>query len=255
LSFGFCSVIKIVLSNHGAHTLTFESLTVGYDKPLLQQLSCSFTSPSVSGIIGNNGKGKTTLLKSLGGLQKPLSGKILFNGKDVCAMSDHQRAAIVSLNFSSNPVSFPISVYELVSMGRYPYTNQWAGLSPGDKQVIEEALDLCGVMNFRNNWVNTLSDGERQKVFIAKAIAQEAEVMLFDEPTAFLDYSSKKYFFKLMKDIAIRKNKIILISSHDIDFLIAYTNNIVMIENDETVLFGSTEDVLKSPYFKTHFTK
>ena len=201
------------------HIFETQNYSIGYDEPVLQNISLKFSSPGVIGIIGNNGKGKTTLLKSLCGLHKPASGKIIFNGRDIYAVANAERARIIGLNFSSNHISFPISVYELVSMGRYPYTNHWAGLSENDRIIIEEALELCMVKEFKDKFITALSDGEKQKVFIAKLIAQQTPVMLFDEPTAFLDYSSKKYFFQLMKRIAVEQQKIILISSHDIDFL------------------------------------
>lgn len=237
-----------------APLLRLENFSIGYDKPLLQNISAQF-GPGVAGIIGNNGKGKTTLLKALCGLLAPASGKVILQGKDLFSFSNEERARMVSFNFSSNSVSFPITVHELVAMGRYPYINQWAGLSPGDETIVNEALELCGIAAFSDKKVNALSDGEKQKVFIAKSIAQQTDLLLFDEPTAFLDYSSKKYFFGLMKKIAAERNKIILVSSHDIDFLTSYTDSILMIEDDETVLSGTSADVMSSAYFKTHFTK
>jgi iron complex transport system ATP-binding protein len=232
-----------------------QNYSVGYEEPVLQDISLKFSSPGVIGIIGNNGKGKTTLLKSLCGLLKPSGGKIIFNDTDIYSVTNAERAKLISLNFSSNNVSFPISVYELVSMGRYPYTNHWAGLNQNDKKIIDEALELCQVKQFKDKFITGLSDGEKQKVFIAKLIAQQTPIMLFDEPTAFLDYSSKKYYFQLMKKIATEQQKIILISSHDIDFLTAYTDELVMIEDDETVVCGTTNEIMKSDYFKAHFTK
>ncbi len=237
------------------NTFQAQNYSIGYDVPVLQNISLKFSSPGVVGIIGNNGKGKTTLLKSLCGLLKPSAGKIIFNDTDIYGITNAERAKLVSLSFSSNHISFPISVYELVCMGRYPYTNHWAGLNQNDKLIIDEALELCRIKEFKDKFITGLSDGEKQKVFIAKLIAQQTPVMLFDEPTAFLDYSSKKYFFQLMQKIATEQQKIILISSHDIDFLTAYTDELVMIEDDETVVCGTTSEVTQSTYFKTHFTR
>jgi iron complex transport system ATP-binding protein len=241
--------------NKTSHILSLQQVSVGYAQPLLQNVSIDFKSPGLIGIIGNNGKGKTTLLKNLSGLQKPLSGKIIFDQKNIFDLSAAERAKIVSFSFASSHISFPISVYELVSMGRYPYNNHWAGLSETDKEIISNAIDLCGIKNLQNKFVTSLSDGERQKTFIAKTIAQQTPVILFDEPTAFLDYASKKYFFQTMKSIAIEQRKIILISSHDIDFLTTYADDLLMIEDDETVLYDQTEKIMRSEYFNTHFTK
>jgi iron complex transport system ATP-binding protein len=241
--------------NNTSHILSLQQTSVGYNKPLLQNISVDFQSPGLTGIIGNNGKGKTTLLKNLCGLQKPLSGQITFNKNNIFDLSASERAKIVSFGFASNYISFPISVYELVSMGRYPYNDHFGRLSEVDKEIISYAIDLCGIKNLQNNFVTSLSDGEHQKTFIAKTIAQQTPVILFDEPTAFLDYASKKYFFQTMKNIAIEQQKIILISSHDIEFLTAYADDLLMIEDDETVLFNNTQKIMESEYFQTHFTK
>jgi len=238
----------------GANILKFADLQVGYDTPLLQRVNAGFGT-GITGIIGNNGKGKTTLLKCTCGLLKPLHGSITFNEKDVSMMTNNEKARRISFNFSSNPVSFPMSVYELVSMGRYPYINNWAGLSAEDERVVEESMQLCGINSFRDKKITALSDGERQKVFIAKSLAQQTPIMLFDEPTAFLDHSSKKYFFNLVKDISARQNKIVLVSSHDIDFLISYADNLLMIADDGSVLVNTTSEITGTSYFKTHFTK
>lgn len=229
-------------------------LVLGYDSVLLKNVSAMITQ-GVTGIIGNNGKGKSTLLKAICGLLQLRAGKIIFNGKEISAMNNVERAKVVSFNPSSNALTFPITVHELVSMGRYPYVNQWAGLTAADERIVSRSIELCGIRPFRDKKVNMLSDGERQKAFIAKLLAQETPVMLLDEPTAFLDYSSKRYFFNLMKNVAAERHKVVLISSHDIDFLTAYTDHLLMIEDDETVVFGTTAEILNSQYFKTHFTR
>ncbi len=237
------------------HTLTLENLTIGYHNPLLQNISLTLKSGRITGIIGNNGKGKTTLLKSIAGLQKPLFGQILFDDKNIFDLTAQERSKIVSMSFASNYITFPISVFELVSMGRYPYTNHWAGLSDVDEKIISDAIDLCGINDLQNKFVTSLSDGERQKAFIAKTIAQQSPMLLFDEPTAFLDYTSKKQFFSKMMTLAAEQNKIILICSHDIDFLSVYAADLLMIENGEGVLFNSSENIMQTEYFKLYFAK
>lgn len=233
--------------------LRLDNFSVGYHSPLFKIAAASFE-PGITGIIGNNGKGKTTLLRALSGLLPPLSGAATLNEKDLLSMPGTERARLLSFNFSSNTVSFPISVFELVSMGRYPYANQWAGLSAEDVKIVKEALELCGITAFAQRKVNALSDGERQKAFIAKSLAQQTPVMLFDEPTAFLDYASKKYFFNLIKNLAREQGKIILVSSHDIDFLTAYADHLLMIRDDEAVIDGPAKEIVNASYFKMHFT-
>ena len=243
------------MSNSQSHILSLQNLSVGYDKPLLQNVNIDFPEFGLIGIIGNNGKGKTTLLKNISGLTEPLSGQILFNGKDIFEMSVADRSKLVSFSFASNQISFPISVYELVGMGRYPYVNHWASLSKEDEQIISAAIELCGISNLHKNFLTSLSDGEKQKAFIAKALAQQTPIVLFDEPTAFLDYSSKRHFFQTMKEISERQKKLILISSHDMDFLTTYSDNLLMIQDDEMILYDTTTKIMQTEYFKSHFTK
>ena len=243
------------MTNSVSNILSLQNLQVGYNRVLLKDLSINLQSSGLVGIIGNNGKGKTTLLKNISGLLKPLSGTVLFNEKNILQLSAEERARIVSLNLTSNQITFPIRVNELVSMGRYPYTNHWAGLTKLDEDIVAQCIAICEIDHLKNKFVTDISDGERQKVFIAKTLAQQTPVILFDEPTAFLDYSSKKQFFQTMKKIAVEQNKIIIISSHDIDFLTAYADDLIMIENDETVLFGKTLEIINSAYFEGHFTK
>lgn len=242
------------MSKAKAHTLRFEHLGIGYDNPVLNNLSAEFDS-GITGIIGNNGRGKTTLLKTVSGLLAPLAGRLAFDDLDLAALSHQARARVASFNFSVNTVSFPMSVYELASMGRYPYTNQWALLAKNDDRIVMRALEVCGVAKFANKQVNALSDGERQKVFIAKSIAQETPLMMFDEPTAFLDYTSKREFFALLKELARSEKKVVLVSSHDIDFLAAYADHLLMIEDDGDTVVGETGKVVSTTYFKKHFSR
>lgn len=244
------------MSNTNLHNFSLKDLSVGYDRPLLQNLTLSVTDFSgIIGLIGNNGKGKTTLLKTISGLLEPLSGEILFDEKNVTGLTMTDKARLISFGLSSNHVSFPVSAYELISMGRYPYNNHWAKLTVEDEQVIENAIELCGIKELQSKFVTSLSDGERQKVFIAKTIVQQTPLILFDEPTAFLDYGSKKQFFRSMQALAKEQGKIILISSHDIDFLTAFADNLLMIGDNGTVIFDMTKNIMEGNYFKTTFTK
>ena len=243
------------MNNLQSHIVSLRNLSIGYEKPLLQNVSIDFPSTGFVGIIGNNGKGKTTLLKSISGLQEPLSGKILYSGKNIFDLTVADRSKLVSFSFASNQISFPVSVLELVAMGRYPYTNHWASLSQEDEKIVSHAMEICGIKNLQNNFVTGLSDGERQKAFIAKSLAQQTHVMLFDEPTAFLDYTSKKHFFQTMQRMAQEEQKLILISSHDIDFLTAYADNLLMIQENETIFYNTTPQIMQTEYFKGHFTK
>ena len=115
-------------------------------------------------------------------------------------------------------------------------------------------MEKLGITHLQDKLITSISDGERQKAFVAKTLAQQTPILLLDEPTAFLDYRSKKEFFSLMKQEAIHAKKILLISSHDIDFLIRHTDYLILIEDGGNVAFDTTEKIIQSPYFETHFT-
>lgn len=234
--------------------LKLQGLSPGYNKPLLNSVNLELTC-GLTGVIGNNGKGKSTLLKSICGLQLHLAGKILLNGSDLHAMDQSERSRLVSFCFSSGSVSFPVTAWEVVTMGRYPYINNWAVLGDADKHIVIGAMQACGIYELKDRMMSELSDGERQKVFIAKLLAQQTPVMLFDEPTAFLDYASKKLFFSVMKEAAHENGRIVLISSHDIEFLSTYADSLLMLTDEGAYVYGSVAEVTQNTYFKSNFTR
>ena len=240
--------------NHTANTLELRNLSIGHaDNVLLENISINIQAPCLIGLIGNNGCGKTTLLKTITGLQKKIAGNISYNEKEVSTLTNKELSKIITFGFSFNGNTFPISVYELVSMGRYPYLNNMATLTGADNKIITEAINALGITHLTDKLITSISDGERQKAYIAKALAQQTPVLLLDEPTAFLDYTTKKYFFRTIKDNAVTQNIITIISSHDIDFLIRNADYLLMIQDNKKVIFEKTENVVETDYFKTHF--
>jgi len=236
------------------HSFQLQNISIGYqDTALIENISISLQTPCLVGLIGNNGCGKTTLLKTISGLQKELAGTICFKDTEVSKLNNKERSKIITFGFAFNGGTFPISVFELVSMGRYPYLNNMATLQVTDTQLILEAINTVGIAHLKDKLITTISDGERQKAYIAKALAQQTPVLLLDEPTAFLDYTSKKNFFKTIKENTVKENKVTIISSHDVDFLTRNADYLIMIQDDKKVTFDTTENVVKTNYFNTHF--
>jgi cobalamin transport system ATP-binding protein len=236
------------------HSFQLKNVSIGYQhKLLIENISINLQSPCLVGLIGNNGCGKTTLLKTISGLQKELAGTIYYKDCEISNLNNKERAKIITFGFAFNSGAFPISVFELVSMGRYPYLNNMATLHATDNQLIEEAISTVGITHLKDKLITAISDGERQKAYIAKALAQQTPVLLLDEPTAFLDYTSKKNFFKTIKETTLKENKVTIISSHDIDFLIRNADYLIMIQDDKKVEFDKTDSIVKSTYFSTHF--
>jgi iron complex transport system ATP-binding protein len=239
--------------NNLEETLQLTNISIGYaNNALIENISLTIKAPCLVGLIGNNGCGKTTLLKTVSGLQKIITGNISFKEKELAVLTNKEISKIITFGFAFNSNTFPISVYELVSMGRYPYLNNMATLTNADNKIILEVIDILGISHLKDKLITSISDGERQKAYIAKALAQQTPVLLLDEPTAFLDYTSKKYFFNTVKENTIAKN-ITIISSHDIDFLSRNADYLLMIQDDKEVVFEKTETVIETDYFKTHF--
>ena len=236
------------------NTFQLKDISIGHDNSvLIEDISINIKAPCLVGLIGNNGCGKTTLLKTISGLQKKIAGSVSCNEKEITSLTNKEISKILTFGFAFNSNTFPISVYELVSMGRYPYLNNMATLTSADDAIILETINTMGISHLKDKLITSISDGERQKAYIAKALAQQTPVLLLDEPTAFLDYTSKKHFFKTIKENAVSKNVITIISSHDIDFLSRNADYLLMIQDDKNVIFDRTENITQTDYFKKHF--
>ncbi|HKC67774.1 MAG TPA: ABC transporter ATP-binding protein [Bacteroidia bacterium] len=240
--------------NQTNDTFSLQSLSIGYaGHALIENVSLQIQSPCLVGLIGNNGCGKTTLLKTISGLQKKIAGAVFYKGQDISVLTNKEISQLITFGFAFNSNTFPISVYELVSMGRYPYINSMATLTKTDHQIISDAIYTLGIPHLKDKLITAISEGERQKAYIAKALAQQTPVLLLDEPTAFLDYTSKKQFFKTIKENVVAKNNITIVSSHDIDFLSRNADYLIMIHDDKTVEFDKTETIVRSHYYSAHF--
>ena len=218
-------------------------MQIGYHagQAVLSDINVELKSGTFTGLVGNNGIGKSTLLKTMSGLIAPLSGEVMIGAKKIQDSSQQELACLLSLVLTDKIESFNLNVFDLVSMGRYPYTGYFGELSDKDIQITQHYISLCGIEHIQFKSITEISDGERQKALIARALAQQTPVMLLDEPTAFLDYSSKKNITQLLKDMAYKENKIILLSSHDLEILIRYTDQILLVEENNSCRLASPE--------------
>jgi iron complex transport system ATP-binding protein len=203
-------------------TLSFHHLSIGYntgsrDIVIAEGLTGSLPEATLTCLIGRNGTGKSTLLRTLAGLQPPLAGEVLLNGKSLRQLSSTQRARQVSVVLTQRPEVQNLTVRELAGMGRSPYTGFFGTLHENDWKVVDEALHQVGMAGFSHRKIQTLSDGERQKVMIAKALAQQTPVIILDEPTAFLDHPSKVETMTMLQRLATEMDKTIVLSTHDIE--------------------------------------
>ncbi len=195
-------------------------------------------------LIGPNGSGKTTLIRTISTMQKPLAGQVQILGQNPEHFNRKERSRMISLVVTDQQVPGNMKVYELVSLGRYPHTGWFARFTSSDRERIKRAMDITGVLRFSNRPVITLSDGERQKVMIARALAQDTPVILLDEPTAHLDIPNRVSIMILLRKLARETGKAILLSTHELELALQAADRIWLIREDGTAVGGSPEELV-----------
>lgn len=200
--------------------LTLKDISIGYSAPVVTSIDAELNSGDFVCLVGRNGTGKSTLLKTIAGLQPPLQGQILVNG----ASFSRAHLPHIGIVLTQAPQLNNTTVFELVSYGRIQHQNLFASLSAEDIGAIEEAISTVGIQDLKDRKLDQLSDGEKQKAMIARALAQGTDVLLLDEPSAFLDYISRRELMHLLRVLAHQENKIILLSTHDIDLVNSFAD-------------------------------
>lgn len=212
------------------------NLSVGYRKHcIVEDINLSLPCGSMTCILGPNGAGKSTLLRTLCGFQPALGGSASIEGTDISQLSPAQMARKVSVVLTYRPDTPSLTAEEMVAMGRAPYTGFWGTIHSADKKVVEQAMHTVGITSLASRRMGTLSDGELQKVMIAKALAQQTPVILLDEPTAFLDYASKVQVMKTLSSLAHQEGKTILMSTHDMELAARLADNLLEIKERHIV--------------------
>lgn len=212
--------------------ITTNRLTVGYrGHRVVEDISLSLPCGRLVCLLGPNGAGKSTLLRTLCGFQPPIEGTVTISGSDITTMSAAEVARLVSVVLTDRPLTPSLTAAEMVGMGRAPYTGFWGRLSDDDRRLISEAMQTVGIAPLATRRMGQLSDGERQKVMIAKALAQHTPVIVLDEPTAFLDYPSKVAVMKTLARLAHDEGKTILMSTHDLELAAQLGDELMEIEN------------------------
>ena len=228
--------------------ISLKSIEVGYDTPLLSA-NLSLELGNLYALVGKNGSGKTTLLQSIIGMIPTIHGEIILDEKSIPSMSNLERAqkiAFVETKFMG--INF-LTGFEYVAIGRTPYTNALGRLSDRDKMQIAKSLEIVGITHLSGKHTTRMSDGERQLLQVARALAQETPYILMDEPTAFLDYSNKRNLIEKLKKIAHEEQKCILLSCHDLE--ICLENNLPLLivsESEKKIEFrnnAAKEEILK----------
>ena len=228
--------------------LECKDLLVGYGKALPSMkfpFDFSLASGSVVALMGENGCGKSSLLKTFAGLLAPVAGEVSLEGKSLTEWAPRERAQEISLVRMSSAVPPRMSVSEFVRLGRSPYSGIFDSRTEEDNRIVENSMALLDVANFANRPIAELSDGERSRVFLAEAVAQQVKILLLDEPNAFLDIPRSHALFRLLKKIAVERQMGIVVSTHSVEYAERYCDKI-MVVNGGTVKVASAADARKN---------
>lgn len=237
-----------------------KNLSIGYfstaksSKKLLANLNVSLGKGKLTALIGINGAGKSTLLRTLAGLQKPLEGEVFLENEPIGTYSKAEIAKKISLVLTDSIENNLLTVKELVTLGRYPHTNWLGRLHRTDEEKIAAAMEITQTALWANKKLAQLSDGQQQKVWIARALAQDTPFLFLDEPTAHLDIINRLEIMLLLRKIAEQQQKAILIASHDLPELLQIAHYVWLIDKDQLTI-GTPEEIIKEGKIESIFTK
>jgi iron complex transport system ATP-binding protein len=225
------------------------------EKEILKDISFSVREGEYVSIVGPNGAGKTTLLKSIGRIHRGGRGRITVAGKRLEAYSQKDLALEVSYVPQADGRHAPFSVREFVMMGRYPYLSPFSPPSRSDRRAVQEALEVTGTDDFSDRFLGTLSGGERQKVYIAAALAQEAKVLLLDEPTTFLDPKHESDIYQLLATINRERNVTVVSVTHDINSAVLTSRNVLALKGGSVAFYGPAEEFMNEEVLRNIYEK
>lgn len=226
-------------------TVLLENLSIGYEtgksgeRVVASGMTTSVNSGELTCLLGANGAGKSTLLRTIVAFQPPISGKVIIDGQVLSGMSGKDLSRKVSVVLTTKPNAGNLTVAELVGLGRSPYTGFWGNMSQEDKQIVAQSIRMVGIEELSDRKTHTLSDGERQKVMIAKALVQQTPIIILDEPTAFLDFQSRVEITRLLRQLAHGMGKTILLSTHDIALALRLSDRLWVMEDWQNLSVGT----------------
>lgn len=241
------------------HILRTEGLSIGYaprggaTRVVAAGLELTLHAGEVVCLLGPNGVGKSTLLRTLVGMQPPLAGRVLLDGADIVGLGPRALARRLSVVLTERIEVGQLSAYALVALGRHPHTDWTGRLSPRDEEVARWALEAVGAVGLAQRQVHELSDGERQRVMVARALAQEPLLMVLDEPTAFLDLPRRVEMMRLLRRLARETGRALLLSTHDLDLALRSADALWLMAPGGALHSGAPEDLVLGGAFEATF--
>ncbi len=229
--------------------LALQDLSVGYEslgahRAVATNISVGITEGEFICLLGPNGVGKSTLMRTIAGIQQPLTGKVLLDGRDTRLMPSRERSTKMSVVLTERITAGLLSSYALISLGRYPHTGWFGKLTDADRRIVAEAIELAGAQDLVDRFVSELSDGERQRVMLARALAQQPQLMILDEITAFLDLPRRIEIMARLAQVARESGCAILMSTHDLDLALRNADMIWLMNDDGSIRTGAPEDLV-----------
>lgn len=236
------------------HLLHINNIRFGYNAiPVLRDIAFTVKKGEIVGIIGPNGSGKTTLLKIIDGLITPQAGEVLVAGQDIRNIKRKEVASVIAFVPQELSLIFPFSVREVVMMGRYPHLDDLHFEGSRDHLIVREAMELTDTLSLADRMMHHISGGERQRVLVARALAQKPQIMLLDEATAFLDIRHQITLFELINRLHETQGLTVLMVTHDINLAARYTDRIILLKEGTMRSMGTpdmviTEDTIREVY-------
>lgn len=225
--------------------LEIENLSAGYlDRVVIKNITFGVNKGEFIGIIGPNGAGKSTLIRTLSRTLKPFSGSVRYTNKDIYKISLNEVARSIAVVPQGTLIVFEFLVWDIVMMGRTPYINKFKKITKEDLEVVERCIELTGIRHLSNCFINELSAGERQRVIITKALVQEPDILMLDEPTSHLDISHQIEIFDLLKHLSRVEGLTVVSVLHDLNLAAEYCDRLILMNNGEIFAQGAPQDVL-----------
>ncbi|MCC0651300.1 MULTISPECIES: ABC transporter ATP-binding protein [unclassified Clostridioides] len=225
--------------------LKTNNLSVGYDKKVVvSDINIEVKKGEILCLLGSNGAGKTTILRSLSKLITPIKGEIYLNDMDVRHISRKTLSKMMALVLTNRLLGDLMTVQDVVNMGRYPYTGFFGNLSKKDLMMVDDSLKSVNAIHLKKRYFDELSDGEKQKVLVARALVQEPEIIILDEPTTHLDIKHRLELMNILKKLSKEKSISVILSLHEIDIALKSCDKVALVKNNKVIAYGQPEDMV-----------
>ena len=237
-----------------------KNLSIGYKKakeciPVVEKMNATLYSGQLTCLLGPNGAGKSTLLRTLCKFQPPIEGQITVNGRNLSEFTNQEMARLVSVVLTHNQLYLDLTAFDVVAIGRTPFTGLLGILTEDDYKVIEESVQQTDIRHLLKRKIATLSDGERQKVMVAKALAQQTPIIYLDEPTAFLDFPSKVQLLQMLCQLSHQFHKIVFLSTHDVEQALLVSDQIWLLDQQFGLTTGTPNQLCEQNQIGTYFSR